>query len=230
MARILYDLAGADPALRFSPFCWRIRLALAHKGLAVETKPWRFSDKPAIAFSGQDKVPVLVDGERVVSDSWAIARYLDDAYPDAPKLFPNGAGPVRFIAAWADTVLGPAIIRFVLGDIFAAIDPGDRAYFRASREPRFGMPIEAVAADRDARLPAFRSQTLAPLRATLAGQDYLGGAAPDYADFAVFGSFMWPRCISGFELLAADDPVHAWRERMLDACGGVGRSAVRAAA
>jgi glutathione S-transferase-like protein len=35
----LYDLAGADPNRRFSPYCWRIRLALAHKRLPVETIP-----------------------------------------------------------------------------------------------------------------------------------------------------------------------------------------------
>ena len=37
MGRKLYDLVGEDPACRFSPFCWRSRLALAHKGLDVET-------------------------------------------------------------------------------------------------------------------------------------------------------------------------------------------------
>jgi glutathione S-transferase len=45
MSMILYDLAGADPDLRFSPFCWRTRFALAHKGLPVETIPWRFTEK-----------------------------------------------------------------------------------------------------------------------------------------------------------------------------------------
>ena len=72
----MYDLAGADPARRFSPYCWRIRMALAHKQLSVETIPWRFSDKPAIAHSGQDRVPVIEDGDRVIADSWAIANYL----------------------------------------------------------------------------------------------------------------------------------------------------------
>ena len=43
----MYDLAGADPARRFSPYCWRIRMALAHKNLSVETIPWRYCDKPA---------------------------------------------------------------------------------------------------------------------------------------------------------------------------------------
>ena len=74
MAITMHDLAGADPALRFSPYCWRARMALAHKGLAVETVPWRFTEKDAIAFSGQGRVPVIRDGERVVPDSWSIAN------------------------------------------------------------------------------------------------------------------------------------------------------------
>jgi hypothetical protein len=75
MSLQLYDLAGAEPERRFSPYCWRVKLALARKGLAVETIPWRFTDKGVIAFSGQGRVPVLVDGDRVVSDSWAIATH-----------------------------------------------------------------------------------------------------------------------------------------------------------
>ena len=49
----LYDLAGAEPERRFSPYCWRIKLALMHKGLPFDTIPWRFTDKEAIAFSGR---------------------------------------------------------------------------------------------------------------------------------------------------------------------------------
>lgn len=83
----LYDLAGAEPERRFSPYCWRTKLALAHKGIAVETIPWRFTDKDTIAFSGQGRVPVLVDGDRIVSDSWVIATYLEKTYADRPSLF-----------------------------------------------------------------------------------------------------------------------------------------------
>ena len=39
MAITLYDLAGAEADRRFSPFCWRTKMALAHKGLEVETIP-----------------------------------------------------------------------------------------------------------------------------------------------------------------------------------------------
>lgn len=88
----LYDLAGAEPERRFSPYCWRIKLALMHKGLPFDTIPWRFTDKDAIAFSGQGRVPVLIDGDEVVSDSWTIATYLEDAYADRPSLFRGDGG------------------------------------------------------------------------------------------------------------------------------------------
>ena len=53
MSLKLYDLAGAQPERHFSPYCWRVRMALAHKGLDVETIAWRFSDKELLAQSGQ---------------------------------------------------------------------------------------------------------------------------------------------------------------------------------
>ncbi len=58
MARILYELLGADDR-RMSPFCWRIRMALAHKGLDVEYEPCGFTEKDKFAFSGSKTVPVL---------------------------------------------------------------------------------------------------------------------------------------------------------------------------
>ncbi|MCC7271796.1 MAG: glutathione S-transferase family protein [Alphaproteobacteria bacterium] len=227
--RILYDLAGADPALRFSPFCWRTRLALAHKGLDVETVPWRFTEKDAIAFSGQGRVPVLVDGGRAVHDSLAIALYLEESYPDRPSLFggPGGIAATRFVNAFADTVVQPAIGRMIVSHIPDLLAAADRAYFVASREARYGKPLAAVTADREATRVAFRA-SLEPLRVVLGAQRFLGGAAPLYADHILFGGFQWARCASPFELLADDDPVHGWRERMLDAYDGLGRKAVRA--
>ena len=32
----LWDLAGAEDDRRFSPYCWRVKMALAHKGLEFE--------------------------------------------------------------------------------------------------------------------------------------------------------------------------------------------------
>lgn len=218
MARKLYDLAGAEPTCRFSPYCWRSKLALAHKGLEVETIPWRFTEKDVIAFSGQGRVPVLVDGDTVVFDSWTIANYLEDAYPDAPSLFEGAGGRAvtRVLNAWADTVLTGAIARVVVLDIFERLDEKDRAYFRQSREQRFGKTLEQVAADRDGNIRALRA-ALEPVRMTLQGQPYLGGAHALYADYIVFGMLQWARCISPTALLEPDDPVAQWRDRILAA-------------
>jgi glutathione S-transferase len=226
MAIVMYDLAGADPALRFSPYCWRTRMALAHKGLAVETVPWRFTDKAALAFSGQGRVPVIRDGDTVVSDSWSIAEYLEDAYPDRPSLFrgDGGRAHARFIDTWADDLMLGGIARLILRDLLDVVAPQDKAYFRAAREARFGMTLEAVQEGRETRVVAFRTSLL-PLRFVLGKQAWLGGDAASYADYIIFGTLQWPRCSSRFELLATDDPIAAWRERMLDLFDGLGRKA-----
>jgi glutathione S-transferase len=68
----LFELVGTDEARPFSPFCWRTRMALAHKGLIAESIPWCFTEKQAIAPHKSEKVPVLLDGETSVADSWVI--------------------------------------------------------------------------------------------------------------------------------------------------------------
>ncbi|MGD0102474.1 MAG: glutathione S-transferase family protein [Rhodopila sp.] len=228
MSIVLHDLAGADPDLRFSPYCWRTRFALAHKGLPVETVPWRFTEKEAIAFSGQGKVPVIQDDGKVVSDSWAIAEYLEEQVP-TPTLFGGATGRAHalFLNSWVDAVVIGGIARFIVRDLLDVIDPKDKDYFRSSREARFGRSLESVQDGREARLPAFR-ESLLPVRLVLRRQAWLGGATPSYADHIVAGTLMWPRCVSRFELLEGTDPITQWLSRVLDLYGGLGRSAKRA--
>jgi len=224
MAITMYDLAGVEADRRFSPFCWRARMALAHKGLDVETVPWRFTEKDKLPAPNEGRVPVIVDGDTIVHDSSTIADYLDERYADRPSLFPGAAarGLTKFTQNWAETVLQVGLIRLVLLDIYNHIRPEDQVYFRNSREPRFGMSLEDVVKDRDARLPTFRA-SLDPLRRTVERQKFVCGETPAYADYIVFGAFQWARSISDFELLAKDDPIFAWRGRMLDLYGGLAR-------
>jgi glutathione S-transferase len=222
----LYDLAGAEEDRRFSPYCWRTRLALAHKDLAVDAVPWHFTDKDAIAFSGQGRVPVIVDDGEVVFDSWTIADYLDATYPDRPVLAsPAERALAKFVSAWTDTVVQGGIARLIMADVWALLREKDQVYFRESREARFGTTLEAFCAGRDEKIAAFR-QSLAPLRLTLKDQPYLGGISPNYADYIVFGAFQWARCTSKAQLLAEDDPVFAWRRRLLDAFDGLAGKAL----
>jgi glutathione S-transferase len=67
----------------------RVALALAHKGVEVESVVIDYSDRSkAIELSGQGLVPVLDDDGTVVADSRRILRHLEATRPD-PPLFPS---------------------------------------------------------------------------------------------------------------------------------------------
>ena len=213
----LYDLAVAND-VRPSPFCWRTKAVLTYKKIPFSTVPVSFTEKPKIAFSGQDRVPVIKDNGTVVYDSWTIAKYLDDKYPD-PKIFP-GLGlkeACRFFNLYVDQTVNPALIYVVVNDIFAKTDPKDREYFRTSREKRFGMTLEEIAAKRAEYLPRLRT-VLADLEATIAGQDYFFGTLT-YADFCLFGTFKWATTVSAEPLFEATPALRAWWKRMGEQLG-----------
>lgn len=226
MTIVMYDLAGAEDDRRFSPFCWRIRMALAHKGLDVETRPFRFTEKELIAESGQGRVPVIVDQGRWLHDSWDIACYLEAAYPDAPSLFGGEAGKAGalFINEWVNRTVHGALFPLIVHDVYMHLAENDKDYFRTSREARIGTTLEDFCAGRDEKIVTFR-QSLAPARAVVAAGPFLAGPAPAYTDYLLFGAFQWARCVSAFQLLEPDDPLHAWRARMLDLFDGLARRA-----
>ena len=220
----MYDLAGADKNRRFSPYCWRIRMALAHKRLNVECMPWHFTEKDKIKFSGQERVPVLIDGSNTISDSWEIAKYLESAYPDRPSLKLDN-GEVLFIKFWSETVLHPELLQMLALDIHDNLSLEDQSYFRESREKMLGKTLEEVVANRQEQLPRIQ-KLLTPLRSTLSKQEYLSGETPGFSDYIVFGAFQWARCVSGFSILNADDIVFKWRDKMLNIYEGLALSAV----
>jgi glutathione S-transferase len=221
----MWDLAAAEDDRRFSPYCWRIKMALAHKGLRADTVPWRFTDKDQIAFSGQGLVPVLVDDGREVHDSWAIAEYLEAKYPAKPLFDSAQARSLAFVfKTWVESTLQGPIMRAMVMDLFNALHEKDKAYFRESREQRFGMTLEQFGAEPKKALADLRA-VLLPVRKQLVQEPYVSGKAPGFADYILFGAFQWARAVSPQRLLEPDDPVFAWRERMLDLHGGLARKA-----
>lgn len=89
---------GPYPPLRlyrfpFSTNVERVALALAYKGIEVESVWVNPADRrEVVRISGQELVPVLVDGDRVVADSTAILEHLEERFPE-PPLYP--ADPAR---------------------------------------------------------------------------------------------------------------------------------------
>lgn len=226
MARILYDLYGRDEQLRFSPYCWRVRMALAHKGLDVELKPWRFQQKDAIAFANTDKVPVLCDGDQVVADSFAIMGYLDDAYPDTPSVLGNGASYQRALlfSHYVDRLVSPALLRIVALDLLAAIHPDDRNYFRATREARFGCTLEEFHSPEQGQ--SLLHKALAPVRAVLHTSPFLDGETPGGADYLLFGSIMWANVVSLQAPVIEEAMIDDWFRRLCAFYDGMGNHAL----
>jgi len=229
MTILLYDLVGRDESRPFSPHCWKARMALAHKELQVRTAPTRFVDVPHVENGISRTIPVIRDGEKVVSDSFAIALYLDETYPDRPTLFggEGGKAMARFIERWSQLTFHPYVGVAVLMDEYAMLDRESALYFRQSREARFGRTLEEVAAGRDARLAGFRA-SLEPLRSMLTYQPFIGGQSPLFADYIVFGAMQWARTTSPFQLLDTDDVIGVWFEHCLDLHGALGRNVAAA--
>ena len=220
----LYELKGTGGRL-YSLFSWRTRMALAHKGLKFDTQPVPMSDKAALSFSGGKTVPVIRDGGAVVRDSWKIAEYLEATYPDAPSLFGGsvGHGLCQTFNVWADRTLVPAMLPVVVADIFERVDPLDRDFFRAMMEGFLKMKLEDALADREKATERL-GRALESLRAALKRQPFVCGAEPAYADYIVFSVFQWARVMSPHQILAGDDPLAAWRERVLDLHSGFARN------
>ncbi|WP_420430088.1 glutathione S-transferase N-terminal domain-containing protein [Kordiimonas sp.] len=226
--RQLFELCGEDRDMRFSPYCWRARLALLHKGLEYEGMPIRFLEKQPIESADAKTVPVLNDGGTWVKDSFGIAVYLEETYPDNPLFGGEIAkAQAEVLNVWLNKSVLLGIFPMIVADIHKKLDAKNAAYFRETREKFLGCTLEEAQAERAVMLPGFR-KALSPLRAGLRSTLFLSGEQPAWLDYALMGTFMWANMVSDIELLEADDDLNAWQERMLDLFDGHCRSELEA--
>ena len=221
----LYDLQLAS-GCTISPFVWRTKYALAHKGFDIDIVPGGFTGILERTGGRSERVPVIVDDGEWVLDSWVIAEYLDEKYPDRPMLFEGPGMKVltKFIDGWLwRTAIGPWFRCYIL-DYHDLSLPQDQEYVRWSREQWFlgGQKLEEVQAGREDRLPLVPPQ-LEPLRQLLRDTRWLGGETPNYADFSALATFLWTASVARTPPLTEDDPLRDWLDRGFDLYGGLGR-------
>jgi glutathione S-transferase len=212
---VIYDLCGAGD-LRFSPYCFRAKMALAIKGLPYSTIPVPFTDIAGIGRGSFKTVPVLVDGDLMIGDSFAIAEHLDAHYP-GPALFGSGEegrAAARLIEGLMNGLVQPQLTPLMGASIHSRLQEADKAYFRASREQRIGKPLEAAEAERAVKLPEVRKR-LVPLRHALRERPFLGGEQPMMLDAIPFGTFAWAAAVGALDLAEGDDLLAGWFERCM---------------
>ena len=131
-------------------------MALADRGYAVAYKPVRVSDKAAIAFSKQDKVPILVEGDTVIHDSLRIAQYLDARDGTRPLFGGETAQALtRFVNSWVYRTIVPRLVPLLMIDVLGIVDEEDGRHLRKVIEKAFGKTLEELSANRDKEIVAF---------------------------------------------------------------------------
>lgn len=150
----------------FSTNVERVALALAHKGLEVESIWVDPRDRtPVERVSGQRLVPVLEHDGRVVFDSTAILRYLEDTFPD-PPLYPRDEARQT--------------------EMYIYITWFNQVYKRPPNELEAELLKPEKDVERIAKLVVAMTEHVAMHEALLAGRDYLLGDEFSAADCAAF--------------------------------------------
>ncbi|GJF00673.1 glutathione S-transferase [Phanerochaete sordida] len=162
---VFYDIPSKDKTspTPWSPNPWKIRYALNLKGLKYKTEWLEYPDiEPTMKRLGgvpTDKnpdgsdfytLPMIYDPntKAVVVNSATIAKYLDDTYPDTPRLFP--AGSDAFQAAFLDTAWASVGVHIFMISILESANhmfPRSHAYFRETREATYGDKLENLASE-----------------------------------------------------------------------------------
>jgi len=168
------------------PYCARVRVVLAEKGVAYETVAVDLADRPAWLYEKNPlgKVPVLEEGAFCLPESAVIMEYLEERYPE-PPLLPADPGERALVRL--------AVERFepLLGDHYYALRRGEEG----ARE----------------RL----ERRLAELDRALEGRLYLVGAAYSLADIAYFPWLPRGQASFGLDLVRFP-ALQAWLERLAE--------------
>ena len=118
---------------------YRVRIALALKGLPYDYKPVHLAKNEQFqesyaAVSASRLVPLLVDGDKMLTQSMAIIEYLDETHPQPPLMPGDALGRARVRALAQDIAceIHPLnnlrVLRYLVHTLKVSEDDKDRWY------------------------------------------------------------------------------------------------------
>ncbi|KAK7048201.1 GST N-terminal domain-containing protein [Favolaschia claudopus] len=215
---ILYDIPSKAPGIAWSPNTWKTRYGLNYKGLAYKTEWVEYPDiadfcikigaKPTMTRrdgSPYYTLPVIQDPNTgaIISDSMRIAEYLDETYPDTPKLIPAGTHVFQktFMAAYDHATEG--LWPFIIPAVAKILRPTSEEFFVRTREATLGKKLTEVYPSGDDLQPAWKKVEDGfgkvdkwlnePMNE---GKPFVMGDVLSYADLMIAGEMQW--CKMGF--------------------------------
>ncbi|KAH8813703.1 hypothetical protein DL96DRAFT_1820963 [Flagelloscypha sp. PMI_526] len=204
-----YDIPSTLPGVDYGPNTPKVRLALEYKGIPFETKWVEFPDisKVSIEVGAQPTgkwkhdgsplytCPFIYDSKtgKAVSDSWNIVQYLDETYPDTPRLVPQGLnGLVKVFIDEAGSKLLPAFAPYNLSKTGEVLNPASQPFFFETRSSLIGITL----AELDARanwdtVKASLDWLEGVIEQNKKGGQYIVGDQLTYADIFVGSLMRW---------------------------------------
>ncbi|KAJ2912614.1 hypothetical protein MD484_g7806, partial [Candolleomyces efflorescens] len=215
----------------WSPNVWRTRYTLDYKKIPYKVEWVEYPDLPTTLSShgigpGGRKpdgssyysVPSILDiddatGEtkKALSDSIEIAKYLDEAYPDTPKVLPQDTTDLEGVVAFAGGFIMTWLPAFMIicRAMLPKLHPTSREFFRKVRAKdaqRFYPGYETLEDipfsndDKEAAWKRFKESWIKNLAAheNLAqGKWFLGEGRVGFADFVIGGVLLWFKTMFG---------------------------------
>lgn len=210
------------------PFCWKVKSVLHYHGIpyrAVEVNPMNQKELEPL---GMKKVPVLVDGDKVMAESSDIIDHLAAQYVTQAG-GETGAGDVPQWRGWVDDTLVHYLPPIIHGSFVTSwrtfgevLKPSGYGFAKRQFVRMAGAVVMSRVAQKKARSrgiddPAagLRSAVDHWVSSGLADRPFHGGDAPDLADLAVFGVFRSTDGLAAVEMARSHNPDFAdWYDRI----------------
>jgi len=172
----------------YSPFAAKVRIVLKQKHLQCELVEVPYTNRAELVkVSGGIGIPVLVDGDTVISDSPRITAHLETK--GGPSLRANPLAVV--LEQWADNWLEETAFRLAcpgLEDRMGATQGEEaRLMFRLVKERRYGAGCIAQWRADQAKYSAETRAMLAPIVEAVKATGFVLGNTVSVADAAIAG-------------------------------------------